>query len=96
MQYNEWDTVFFRNMNCCILVYDVTSPSSFQKLDSWLNEFIRLADPPENFPFVLVGNKIDLANRKVCAKCKIYILTCLISAMHVDKHTTGLELVQTI
>ncbi|TPX69101.1 hypothetical protein SpCBS45565_g02705 [Spizellomyces sp. 'palustris'] len=43
------------------LVYDVTKPESSTNLLKWLTEFIQQADirDPENFPFVLVGNKID-------------------------------------
>uniref|UniRef100_A0A1I8IUQ1 Ras-related protein Rab-7a n=1 Tax=Macrostomum lignano TaxID=282301 RepID=A0A1I8IUQ1_9PLAT len=51
-------------------VYDVTQPNSFKTLDSWRDEFLIQASPrdPDNFPFVLVGNKIDLENRGVTKK----------------------------
>uniref|UniRef100_A0A1I8FTB3 Rab-like protein 3 n=1 Tax=Macrostomum lignano TaxID=282301 RepID=A0A1I8FTB3_9PLAT len=50
--------------------YDVTQPNSFKTLDSWRDEFLIQASPrdPDNFPFVLVGNKIDLENRGVTKK----------------------------
>ncbi|KAL7673494.1 hypothetical protein ACOME3_008349 [Neoechinorhynchus agilis] len=43
-------------------VYDVTSASSFNSLDSWKDEFLAQAAPrsPEEFPFICVGNKIDV------------------------------------
>ena len=46
---------------------DVTSPTSFKSLESWKDEFLIQAGPrdPENFPFVVIGNKIDLENRMV-------------------------------
>jgi len=58
---------FYRGADCCILVYDVTSAGSFQSLDSWRDEFLIQASPrdPDNFPFVVIGNKIDLAMREV-------------------------------
>lgn len=67
-KYVALGSVFFRNANCCILVFDVTSQLSFQKLNTWRNEFIMHARPryPERFPFVLVGNKADKENRQVC------------------------------
>jgi Ras-related protein Rab-7A len=39
-------------------------------LDSWRDEFLIQASPrdPENFPFVVLGNKIDLENRAVSSK----------------------------
>lgn len=46
----------------CVLVYDVNSTKSFDTLDSWRDEFLIQASPhdAENFPFVLLGNKIDV------------------------------------
>jgi Ras-related protein Rab-7A len=45
-----------------VLVYDITSPRSFESLESWRDEFLIQSSPrdPENFPFVVLGNKADL------------------------------------
>ncbi|XP_069037238.1 ras-related protein rab7-like [Lepisosteus oculatus] len=61
---------FYRGADSCILVFDVTKPESFKKLDSLRDEFLIEASPrdPENFPFVVLGNKIDLENRQVTTK----------------------------
>ena len=58
---------FYRGADCCVLVFDVTNANSFKTLDSWRDEFLIQASPrdPENFPFVVLGNKIDLENRQV-------------------------------
>jgi len=39
-------------------------------LDSWRDEFLIQAGPrdPENFPFVVIGNKVDLEGRAVQAR----------------------------
>jgi Ras-related protein Rab-7A len=49
-----------------VLVYDVNSPKSFDTLDSWRDEFLIQASPrdPESFPFVVLGNKIDLGDER--------------------------------
>jgi Ras-related protein Rab-7A len=49
------------------LVFDVTFAKTFQNLDSWHDEFLIQAGPrdPENFPFVVLGNKIDSENQHV-------------------------------
>ena len=49
------------------MVFDVTAPNTFKSLDSWRDEFLIQASPrdPENFPFVVLGNKVDLENRVV-------------------------------
>ncbi len=47
-------------------MYDVNSSKSFETLDSWRDEFLIQASPrdPENFPFVVLGNKIDVEENK--------------------------------
>jgi GTPase SAR1 family protein len=49
-----------------VLVYDVNSAKSFDTLDSWRDEFLIQANPQnaENFPFVVLGNKIDVEENK--------------------------------
>ena len=50
-----------------ILVYDTTDPHSLDHLDHWRNEFLEqvgggmaaLSDTAAQFPFVVLGNKID-------------------------------------
>ncbi|CAF1097945.1 unnamed protein product [Rotaria sp. Silwood1] len=58
---------YYRGADCCILVYDVTSTTSFTSLNNWRDEFLIQAAPhdPENFPLVVIGNKVDLSNRVV-------------------------------
>jgi Ras-related protein Rab-7A len=58
---------FYRGADCCVLVFDVSAPNTFKSLDSWRDEFLIQASPrdPENFPFVVLGNKVDLDNRAV-------------------------------
>ena len=58
---------FYRGADCCVLVYDVTNANSFETLDSWRDKFLMDITPenPEQFPFVVLGNKSDLENRQV-------------------------------
>ena len=43
---------------------------TFENLDSWRDEFLIQAGPrdPDNFPFVVLGNKIDVDGRVVAQK----------------------------
>ena len=52
---------FYRGADCCALCFDLTNPASFEALDKWKDGFIENAGPddPKNFPFVLIGNKVD-------------------------------------
>lgn len=49
-----------------MLVFDVNNSKSFDALDSWRDEFLIQASPrdPDNFPFVVLGNKIDVEDSK--------------------------------
>lgn len=49
-----------------MLVYDVTTPKSFETLDSWRDEFLIQASPrdPDGFPFVVLGNKVDAGEER--------------------------------
>ena len=66
-RFQSLGVAFYRGADCCVLVYDVTAPSTFKSLDSWRDEFLIQASPrdPDRFPFVVLGNKVDLENRAV-------------------------------
>jgi len=87
---------FYRGSDCCVLVYDVNSGPSFDHLESWREEFLTQAAPanPEKFPFVVIGNKIDLEqrvvpNKKAATWCESkgipYFETSAKEAVHVDQ-----------
>ncbi|EDV42415.2 uncharacterized protein Dana_GF17026, isoform C [Drosophila ananassae] len=58
---------FYRGVDCCVLVFDITSLDSFKSLGMWRDQFLIKADPrdPVNFPFIVLGNKVDLDNSHV-------------------------------
>mmetsp|Transcript_9793 Transcript_9793/g.11090 ORF Transcript_9793/g.11090 Transcript_9793/m.11090 type:complete len:207 (+) Transcript_9793:46-666(+) len=61
---------FYRGADCCVLVYDITNQKSFESLDSWRDEFLMQGNPkdPENFPFIVLGNKCDKEGDRKVAK----------------------------
>jgi len=61
---------FYRGADCCVLVFDVNVAKSFENLDTWRDEFLIQAGPrdPDNFPFVVLGNKIDLEGQRVISQ----------------------------
>lgn len=71
-RFQSLGVAFYRGADCCVLVYDVTAPTTFKTMDSWRDEFLIQASPrdPENFPFVVLGNKIDLENRQVSVQTR--------------------------
>ena len=66
-RFQSLGVAFYRGADCCVLVYDVTNQKSFANLDTWRDEFLIQASPrdPDSFPFVVIGNKIDMENRVV-------------------------------
>lgn len=66
-RFQSLGVAFYRGADCCVLVFDVMSPGSFKSLDGWRDEFLIQASPsdPDHFPFVVLGNKVDLDNRVV-------------------------------
>ena len=61
-RFQSLGVAFYRGADACVLVYDVTEPGSFAKIEQWRDEFIRSADirDPKDFPFLLLGNKADV------------------------------------
>ena len=65
-RFQSLGVAFYRGADCCVLVYDVNNSKSFDTLDSWRDEFLIQASPKdaESFPFVVLGNKVDVEENK--------------------------------
>jgi Ras-related protein Rab-7A len=61
---------FYRGADACVLVFDVNVAKTFENLHSWREEFLVQAGPrdPETFPFIVLGNKIDLESSRVVSQ----------------------------
>lgn len=53
-------TPFYRGSDMCLLTFSLDDAKSFHNLDTWRREFIHYADVKADFPFMVVGNKLDL------------------------------------
>ncbi|XWS18994.1 hypothetical protein CRYUN_Cryun32bG0092700 [Craigia yunnanensis] len=85
-RFQSLGVAFYRGADCCVLVYDVNVMKSFDNLNNWREEFlIRMTNvvnfwlnvqacpsDPENFPFVVLGNKVDVdgGNNRVVSEKK--------------------------
>ena len=69
-RFQSLGVAFYRGADCCVLVFDVNVAKTFENLDSWRDEFLIQAGPKdaENFPFVVLGNKIDLESQRVVSQ----------------------------
>ena len=67
-KYRSLGKAYYRGSDICILVFDVTDRNSFAHLNDWMDSFMILSNIEEdkiNFPFVVVGNKIDFSKRQI-------------------------------
>jgi GTP-binding nuclear protein Ran len=74
--FNIWDTAgqerfgglregYYLESQSAIIMFDVTSPGTLKSVNTWHRDLTRVCP---NIPIVLVGNKIDVRDRKVPAK----------------------------
>ena len=74
IKYDIWDTagqeryhsltpMYYKNARAAVVVFDVTSSSSFERAQKWMTELFEKATP--GIVIALCGNKIDLENRQV-------------------------------
>merc|ERR1711959_17919 len=76
LTFNVWDTAgqekfgglrdgYYIQGQCAIIMFDVTSRITYKNVPNWHRDIVRVC---ENIPIVLVGNKVDVKDRKVKAK----------------------------
>jgi len=59
--------MYYKNAHAAIVVFDVTSPVSFERAQKWVNELLEKAK--SGIVIALCGNKVDLdENRQVSAE----------------------------
>jgi len=74
--FNVWDTAgqeklgglrdgYYIGGQCGIIMFDVCSRITYQNVPKWYKDLVRVCD---SIPIVLVGNKVDVKDRKVKAK----------------------------
>ncbi|VDN59716.1 unnamed protein product [Dracunculus medinensis] len=74
---------YYRNVNAVVFVYDITCPSSFRSLSSWIGECHKYSVSANNdTPHILIGNKCDL-------KCEDRVKTDL-AQMFADQNDMAL------
>ncbi|CAH0519566.1 unnamed protein product [Peronospora belbahrii] len=71
-RFQSLGVAFYRGADACVLVYDITNTKSFEKLDTWRDEFLAQAGPrdPDAFPFIVFGNKVDKESERRVPKEK--------------------------
>ena len=76
IRFQVWDTAgqeklaclrdgYYIGAHCAIIMFDVCSRVTYKNVTKWYKELTRVC---EGIPIVLVGNKVDVADRKVKAR----------------------------
>ncbi|OHT11547.1 small GTP-binding protein [Tritrichomonas foetus] len=68
VRFHSVGAAFYRGTDACILVYDVTSRDSFNRLKMWQEDLYTKSgiDDRDGFPLIVFGNKSDLdENREI-------------------------------
>lgn len=60
--FDEVRSSYYEGASGAILIYDITRPETFESLPDWVSEF--WDDVGSIMPFVLIGNKTDLGNKR--------------------------------
>uniref|UniRef100_A0AC11ELJ9 RAB7B, member RAS onco family n=1 Tax=Ovis aries TaxID=9940 RepID=A0AC11ELJ9_SHEEP len=59
-------STFYKGSDGCVLAFDVTDLESFEALETWRGDVLAKTIPMEqSYPMVVLGNKIDLADRQL-------------------------------
>lgn len=80
INFNVWDTAgqvgndslrdgYYIGSDCAIIMFDVTSRNTYRNVPKWHRDIFRVC---EDLPIVLIGNKVDLKDRKVKSKHILY------------------------
>jgi len=56
---------YFQGAAAAIIVFDLTNKHTFDELDFWIK---KIKDLSGNIPFTIVGNKIDLEEKRIISK----------------------------
>lgn len=70
--------MFYRNSNAALLIFDITSRTSFESIQGWVQELKRNVE--DVMVLVVVGNKSDLPKREV--KFQTFVINIIVS--HID------------
>lgn len=76
IKFHMWDTAgqeklgglregYYVGAHCAIIMFDVTSRITYKNVPKWYKDLTRIC---ESVPIVLVGNKVDVKDRKVKAR----------------------------
>jgi small GTP-binding protein len=61
-RFRELRKKYAEGADCAFIMYDITNAESFAEVENWVSDLREFAGP---IPFILIGNKADLAQRQI-------------------------------
>lgn len=58
---------YTRNSFLTIIVFDIKEPKTFEQIDHWINNLVRVNDAGHKIKVLIVGNKVDLVDEETRA-----------------------------
>ena len=85
-RFHSVGAAFYRGTDACIIVYDVTSRDSFNRIKVWQEDLYTKSgvDDTANFPLIVFGNKKDLEDQRVVSTKEGQTLAHEINALFVE------------
>ena len=81
-QFRSLRPMYYRNSLGAVLVFDLTTPSSFEHLPQWIEE-VRYHVKSE-IPLIIVGNKSDLVDQRQVSSKKINAFTKIFNVYYME------------
>jgi len=66
--YHQLAKNYMKGLNGVILVYDIITKGTYEKIDFWYEQMKEALDDVNKIPFLLIGNKCDLEENRVVTK----------------------------
>ena len=81
-RYQSLTKAFYKGASCCLVLYDITSSKTFSKVEFWAKAFQEnISSNDSNALFVIVGNKIDLEDKREVKKEEGVVLAQKVGAL---------------
>ena len=68
-------TGYYRGANAALVVFDLTSKSSFDSVSEWIENYYKYSHPDSEKHVVLIGNKSDLKDKREISEEEIFKFT---------------------
>ena len=70
-KYRSITSSYYRGSHCALIVFDLTSKDSFESLPTWIENYYKNCNQEFDKNVILVGNKIDLSEKRDVTQEKI-------------------------